>query len=69
MLISKKPYADWREIQDEYEDYMTSLGPYTEGELLGFFAQQYGGDEARWGFSRERIAEFMRSDAVVLESL
>lgn len=25
MLLSRKKYSDWREIQDEYEDYMTSL--------------------------------------------
>lgn len=25
MLLSRKRYSDWREIQDEYEDYMTSL--------------------------------------------
>ena len=25
MLSSRKKYFDWREIQDEYEDYMTSL--------------------------------------------
>ncbi len=68
MLISKKPYADWREIQDEYEDYMTSLGPYTEEEVLGFFSEQYGVDDARWAFSRAQVREFMASDAAVLES-
>ena len=25
MLLSRKKYSDWREIQDEYDDYMTSL--------------------------------------------
>lgn len=25
MLLSRKTYSDWREIQHEYEDYMTSL--------------------------------------------
>jgi hypothetical protein len=30
MLLSKKHYSSWREIQDEYESFMTSLGPYTE---------------------------------------
>jgi len=69
MLLSKKPYSDWREIQDEYEHYMTSLGPYTEEELLGFFSEQYGDDDALWAFSREKMREFMESDAVVLESL
>lgn len=25
VLLSTKPYNDWREIQDAYEDYMTSI--------------------------------------------
>jgi hypothetical protein len=68
MIISKRPYSDWREIQDEYDDFMTSLGPYTEEDLLDFFEQQYGLDDARWAFSRERMREFMASDETVLES-
>ena len=68
MILSRKRYADWREIQAEHEDYMTSLGPFSEEELLDFLAEEYGGDEARWGFSRSRIREFMRSDAATLES-
>jgi hypothetical protein len=68
MLLSRKPYSDWREIQDEYEDYMTSLGPFSEEGLLDFLSEEYGDDAARWGFSPEQVREFMRSDAVVLES-
>lgn len=68
MLVTKKPDAGWREIQDEYEDYMTSLGPWTEGELIGFLGNQYGEDEAAWGFTRERIRAFMDSPDEVLRS-
>lgn len=68
LIISKRPYSGWREIQDEYADYMTSLGPYTEEDLLDFFEQQYGLDDARWAFSRERMREFMASDETLLES-
>lgn len=68
MIISKKPYSGWREIQDEHENFMTSLGPYTEEDLLDFFEQQYGFDDARWAFSRERMREFMASGEMTLES-
>jgi hypothetical protein len=68
MILSRKSYSDWREIQAEYEDYMTSLGLFSEEGLLDFFSEEYGGDDARWAFSRERMREFMRSDAAVLES-
>ena len=68
MLLSKKRYDDWREIQDEYENYMTSLGPFAVDELTGFLSEQYGSDDAEWGFSREEIRGFMQSDAIVLEA-
>jgi hypothetical protein len=68
MLLSRKRYSDWREIQDEYEEYMTSLGPFSVDELVGFLSEQYGSDDAKWGFSREEIEGFMESDATVLEA-
>ncbi len=67
LIISRKRYADWREIQDEYEDYMTSLGPFSEEALLEFLSDEYG-DESRWGFTAREIRDFMNSDAVVLRS-
>lgn len=66
MLLSRKHYSDWREIQDEYGDYMTSLGPFTEEGLADFLAAQYGQDDAQWGFTREEVRVFMKSDATVL---
>lgn len=68
MLVTKKGYAGWREIQDAHEDYMTSLGPWTEEKLLEFLREEYGGDEAAWGFTRERIRAFMDSPETVLRS-
>ena len=68
MLLSRKPYRDWREVQDEYEDYMTSLGPFSEEGLLDFFSADYGDDDTRWPFSRGRIREFIKSGLTILES-
>ena len=68
MLLSKKQYSDWREIQDEYENYMTSMGPYSVDELMGFLTEQYGSDESGWGFSVEEITGFVESDVTVLEA-
>ena len=36
MLLDKGPYADWRAVQDAYADYKTSLGPWSEEEIVGF---------------------------------
>ncbi|HEY9282831.1 MAG TPA: hypothetical protein VIP46_05205 [Pyrinomonadaceae bacterium] len=67
VIISRKRYADWREIQDEYEDYMTSLGPFSEDGLLEFLSNAYG-DESRWFFTAHEIRVFMNSNAAVLKS-
>jgi hypothetical protein len=66
MLISKRHYSDWREIQDEYECYMSSLGPFSEDELVDFLSGEYGADDAGWGFSRAEVRAFMESEAEVL---
>lgn len=67
MIVSRKRYADWREIQDEYEDYMTSAGPFTEEGLIEFLSEEYG-EESRRGFTAREIRDFMNSSAVVLMS-
>jgi hypothetical protein len=41
MLLSKKQYESWREIQDEYPDYKTSLGPWSIEEIEEFLADEY----------------------------
>ncbi len=68
LLISRKPYADWREIQDEWDDYMTSLGPWTVEEVVGFFEQQYGPDERRWPFAAAEVEAFAASDRLVMST-
>ncbi len=68
VLLSRKPYADWREIQDEWDDYMTSLGPWTVEDVMDFFQQQYGLDERRWPFTAGAVAAFAASERVVLRT-
>ncbi len=41
MLLSKHPYMSWRENQDEYENYKTSLGPWEHGEVIEYLADEY----------------------------
>jgi hypothetical protein len=68
MLLSKQQYSDWREIQDEYESYLTSLGPFSVEELVSFLWEEYGNGAGQWGFSGEEISNFMKSDTTVLEA-
>ncbi|HEN8711949.1 TPA: hypothetical protein U8203_001521 [Pseudomonas putida] len=41
VLLSKHPYQSWREIQDQYPDYMASLGPWEEDEVIEYLAFEY----------------------------
>lgn len=41
MLISRKPYASWREIQDEYDDYKASLGPWEAVDVASWLDDEY----------------------------
>ncbi|RQM64666.1 hypothetical protein [Aeromonas enteropelogenes] len=41
MLISKKKYESWRQIQDEYETYKASLGPWEVEETIEYLVDEY----------------------------
>lgn len=66
MLLDKGLYNDWREIQEAYPDYLASLGPWEENEIVAFLSDDWGPDESLWPFSRESIAVFFRSNERVL---
>ena len=63
MLLTKKPYASWREIQDEYENYVTSLGPWDVDSVLDFIHMEYLSDPP---FTEEQVRAFLRSSEMVL---
>lgn len=68
MLLDRGQYESWRDIQDAYQDYKASLGPWSEAEILEFLEDEYGSDDDRWGFTRQAIAEFFRSGEQLLVS-
>ena len=68
IVVSKRPYADWRAIQDDYEDYKASLGPWTAAEIADYFAMDYSDDDARWPFSRRELSDFFGSGEHTLTS-
>ncbi len=41
MLISKESYDSWRQIQDEFESYKTSLGPWKVEEVIEYLNDEY----------------------------
>ena len=59
MLLSKKCYSDWRQIQDEFSDYKCSLGPWPVAEVLDFLRKDY---PSQCPFTRESVERFLDSD-------
>lgn len=41
VIVSTKPYASWREIQDEFSTYKASLGPWDELEIIDYLQDEY----------------------------
>ena len=69
MILSKKEYTHWREVQDEYPTYKTSLVPLTCEEIIGFFEEDFK-EEEHWPFSRKSIIDFFEcNESVILESM
>jgi hypothetical protein len=64
MLLTKKPYQDWREIQEDFEDYVASLGPWSAPEALDFLQFEYPKDMSTT--EEERILAFLTSDETTL---
>jgi len=67
MVLSKVRYLDWSEIQEEYDDYMTSLGPWSLEGILSFFEDEYK-EENNWAFSKDEIRTFMESEEITLKA-
>ena len=66
IVISKVHYLDWKDVQDDFDDYMTSLGPWEVDEILSHFQSEYG-DESTWVFSSSQIQSFMKSEEHLLK--
>ena len=64
MLISKKAYEDWREIQADYEPYMASLGPWPLDELVNYLTAEYPEKADRM---REVVLAFAESHSLTFE--
>lgn len=65
VVLTKKAYDSWRGIQDEYDDYMTSLGPWLVDDVISFIEYEYPNDPP---FTKSQIDAFMVSGDLVLLS-
>jgi hypothetical protein len=47
VLLVRRPDADSLALQNEFSDYMTSLGPMTPDDATEWLSVEYGADEKR----------------------
>jgi hypothetical protein len=41
ILLSKHPYPSWREVRNQYPDYVTSLGPWDADTVIEYLTDEY----------------------------
>lgn len=68
IVLSKKVYNDWREIQDEYcNTYKTNFPPLNCEEIIAFFKDDFR-EEKYWPFSKKEIVDFFKSNSETIRS-
>lgn len=68
VLLSKKEYGGWREMQDEYQaKYKTNFPAMSLDDLLQYFLEDFK-EEANWPFSKKQIEDFYNGEELVLYS-
>ena len=69
VLLSKKEYSNWRDIQDEYYmHFKTSFPAMRKEDIIQYYVSDYGADDAKWPFSRKKIQDFFNSEDTILRS-
>ncbi|MBR8087743.1 hypothetical protein KDX23_34210, partial [Burkholderia vietnamiensis] len=43
ILLSRRRYESWRQIQDEIADYVTSLGPWSPEDTVAYLGYEHLG--------------------------
>jgi len=65
MLLSKRSYASWREIQDEYQSYRASVGPWPHEWVAEYLSDEYSD---LWPSAQEQVHVFL-SEALEVKAL
>lgn len=61
MILSKESFGSWREIQDQYDGYMASLGPWDAETVIDYLAFDYTDLQPS---AREQVSALMTSTSV-----
>lgn len=58
VLVSKKGYASWQEVQAEFDDYKASLGPWDAATTVSWLEEEYDLTPS----AEEQIVSLLSSD-------
>ena len=68
ILLSKRKYNNWREIQEEYyDDFKASMGPWSYEEIISYLEDDFN-DENKWPFIKENLIDFFESNEIICYS-
>lgn len=58
VVVSRKAYASWQEVQSEFDDYKASLGPWDTATTVSWLEDEYDLAPS----AEEQIASLLSSD-------
>ena len=62
IILTRQVYPDgWREIQNKYPDFKSSLGPWSKEDVKDYIKNEYS-DE--WPKLKNKVIEFLNNDAL-----
>lgn len=66
LVLTKRVYADWREVQDEYyAHYKANLEPLSCEEIIDYLNEEYEGELP---FSEKELRQFFENDLQTIYS-
>lgn len=67
LILSKKHYNSWHEIQNEYSDYMTDLSFSSCEDIIKFFENDFS-EENEFPLSIKQILDFAESNDIIIST-
>lgn len=64
MLLSKKEYLTWQDVQRDFQDYKASLGPWADDEVADYLNEEYSDI---FPDVQAQIAELRNSESLSME--
>jgi hypothetical protein len=59
ILVSRKVYSSWQEIQAQFQDFKTSLGPWNDGDVVAWLREEY---DDIFPTAQQQVEQFLNSD-------